>query len=64
VTVEGSGRLRDRVAGAMQQVADAFAGTIATRPEDWHVLGRVWADVGPDPAPAPPAASTALRSDA
>jgi hypothetical protein len=48
----------------MQQVADAFAGTIATRPEDWHVLGRVWADVGPDPAPAPPAASTALRSDA
>jgi KDO2-lipid IV(A) lauroyltransferase len=36
----------------MQQVADAFAASIAERPEDWHVLGRIWADVGPAPAPA------------
>jgi KDO2-lipid IV(A) lauroyltransferase len=50
VPLEGA-RLRDRVTGAMQQVADAFATTIAERPEDWHVLGRVWADVGPDPVP-------------
>lgn len=50
VDVTGPGRLRDRVAGGMQQVADAFAATIAQQPEDWHVLGRVWADVGPDPA--------------
>ena len=64
VPVDGPGRLRDRVTAAMQQVADAFAGTIAARPEDWHVLGRIWADVGPDPEPAPPAASPALRSDA
>jgi KDO2-lipid IV(A) lauroyltransferase len=64
VTVADSGRLRDRVSGAMQQVADAFAGTIATRPEDWHVLGRIWPDVGPDPVPAAPDTSPALRSDA
>jgi KDO2-lipid IV(A) lauroyltransferase len=50
VDVTGPGRLRERVTGAMQQVADAFATTIATRPEDWHVLGRIWAGVGPGPA--------------
>jgi lauroyl/myristoyl acyltransferase len=48
VPVDGPDRLRDRVNVAMQQVADAFAGTIAERPEDWHVLGRIWPDVGPD----------------
>jgi phosphatidylinositol dimannoside acyltransferase len=47
VPVDGPGRLRDRVTAGMQQVADAFAGTLAERPEDWHVLGRIWADVGP-----------------
>jgi phosphatidylinositol dimannoside acyltransferase len=57
VPVDGPGRLRDRVSGAMQQVADAFAASIAERPEDWHVLGRIWADVGPDPAPAAVAGS-------
>jgi phosphatidylinositol dimannoside acyltransferase len=30
-------------------VADAFAAAIAERPEDWHMLGRIWADVPPDP---------------
>jgi KDO2-lipid IV(A) lauroyltransferase len=49
VPVDGPGRLRDRVATALQGVADAFASTIAERPEDWHVLGRVWPDVPPDP---------------
>ncbi|WP_222193630.1 phosphatidylinositol mannoside acyltransferase [Modestobacter italicus] len=55
VPVDGPGRLRDRVTAAMQQVADAFATTIAERPEDWHVLGRIWPEVGPEgrPAPAP-----------
>jgi lauroyl/myristoyl acyltransferase len=49
VPVDGPGRLRDRVTTAMQQVADAFAATLAEQPEDWHVLGRIWADVGPGP---------------
>jgi lauroyl/myristoyl acyltransferase len=49
VPVDGAGRLRDRVTGAMQHVADAFATTIAEQPEDWHVLGRIWPDVGPGP---------------
>jgi len=53
VPVDGPGRLRDRVAGAMQQVADAFATTISERPEDWHVLGRIWPEVGPDGRPVP-----------
>jgi lauroyl/myristoyl acyltransferase len=52
VPVTGSGRLRDRVTATMQQVADAFGAGIAERPEDWHVLGRVWADVPPDPVAA------------
>jgi phosphatidylinositol dimannoside acyltransferase len=42
-------RLRDRLTAAMQGVADAFGTSIAQRPEDWHVLGRIWADVPPDP---------------
>ncbi|MGY1650429.1 phosphatidylinositol mannoside acyltransferase [Geodermatophilus sp. SYSU D01119] len=49
VRVDGPGRLRDRVARGMQGVADAFTDALAVAPEDWHVLGRVWADVPPDP---------------
>ena len=45
-----AGRSREAVAAAMQGVADAFTTGIAQRPEDWHMLGRVWADV---PADAP-----------
>ncbi|WP_369137781.1 phosphatidylinositol mannoside acyltransferase [Modestobacter versicolor] len=55
VPVDGPGRLRERVTTAMQQVADAFATTIAEQPEDWHVLGRVWPEVGPDGRPTPDA---------
>jgi phosphatidylinositol dimannoside acyltransferase len=49
VPVQGPGRLRDRVATATQAVADAFTAGIAQRPEDWHMLGRIWTDVPPDP---------------
>jgi phosphatidylinositol dimannoside acyltransferase len=49
VPVSGPGRLKHRVVTAMQGVADAFTATIAERPEDWHVLGRIWPDVPPDP---------------
>jgi len=49
VPVDGPGRLKDRVARAMQEVADAFAVSIAAQPEDWHMLGRIWSDVPPDP---------------
>src|ERR1700712_4878420 len=48
IPVAGPGRLKDRVTVAMQAVADAFADSIARRPEDWHMLGRIWADVPPD----------------
>jgi lauroyl/myristoyl acyltransferase len=58
VPVDGPGRLKDRVAAAMQSVADAFATSIADRPEDWHMLGRIWPDVPPDP-PRTPAAGEA-----
>ncbi|KQS64922.1 phosphatidylinositol mannoside acyltransferase [Modestobacter sp. Leaf380] len=50
VDVHGPGRLRDRVHAGMQGVADAFAVSIAERPVDWHQLGRIWADVRPEPA--------------
>ncbi|MCW2637346.1 MAG: lipid biosynthesis acyltransferase, partial [Blastococcus sp.] len=49
VAVDGPGRLKDRVATAMQSVADAFTISIGAKPEDWHMLGRIWADVPPDP---------------
>jgi KDO2-lipid IV(A) lauroyltransferase len=61
VPVGAEPRLRDRVAGMMQQVATAFGTTIAERPEDWHVLGRIWADVGPDPDRAPGRATAEVR---
>ena len=48
IPVAGTGRLKDRVGTAMQSVADAFAGSIAQQPEDWHMLGRIWAEVPPD----------------
>jgi lauroyl/myristoyl acyltransferase len=66
VPVDGSGRLRDRVPAAMQGVADAFTAGLAERPEDWHVLGRIWDDVPPDPpagrAPASPPSRTGVES--
>jgi KDO2-lipid IV(A) lauroyltransferase len=49
VSVDGPGRLAERVGRAMQSVADAFATSIAERPEDWHMLGRIWTDVPADP---------------
>jgi len=49
IPVDGPGRLKDRVAGAMQTVADAFAESIGAQPEDWHMLGRIWPDVSADP---------------
>ncbi|MDP9430173.1 MAG: phosphatidylinositol mannoside acyltransferase [Actinomycetota bacterium] len=55
VPVEGPGRLPDRVLTAMQGVAVAFTEGIAEHPEDWHVLGRIWDDVPPDPPRTGPA---------
>jgi KDO2-lipid IV(A) lauroyltransferase len=52
VPVDGSGRLAERVGSAMQGVADAFASSIGQQPEDWHMLGRIWSDVPPDPPAA------------
>jgi phosphatidylinositol dimannoside acyltransferase len=49
VPLDGGARLRDRVGAAMQGVADAFTAGIAERPEDWHMLARIWPDVPPDP---------------
>ncbi|SOC50613.1 KDO2-lipid IV(A) lauroyltransferase [Blastococcus aggregatus] len=49
VPVTGEGRLATRVTDAMQAVADVFTAGIAEHPEDWHMLGRIWADVPPDP---------------
>jgi KDO2-lipid IV(A) lauroyltransferase len=42
VPIAGDGRLRDKVATATQEVADAFAADIALRPHDWHMLQRLW----------------------
>ena len=42
VPIAGTGRLRDKVTAATQEVADAFAADIALRPHDWHMLQRLW----------------------
>jgi phosphatidylinositol dimannoside acyltransferase len=42
VGVPAGGRLRDRVTAATQVLADTFAAEIARRPEDWHMLQRLW----------------------
>jgi KDO2-lipid IV(A) lauroyltransferase len=42
IPVPADGRLRDRVRGATQALADAFAAAVAQRPEDWHMLQRLW----------------------
>ena len=54
VPIPEPGRLRDKVAAATQQVADAFAADIALRPHDWHMLQRLWLDdlPGADRTPA------------
>jgi phosphatidylinositol dimannoside acyltransferase len=44
VPIPEAGRLRDNVAAATQEVADAFAEDIALRPHDWHMLQRLWLD--------------------
>jgi len=63
VPVGGPGRLKDRVYTAMQAVADAFATTIAQKPEDWHMLGRIWSDVPPDPPAAGSRTAPALAEE-
>jgi lauroyl/myristoyl acyltransferase len=62
VPVGTGGRLRDRVAGATQALADVFAAEIAERPADWHMLQRLWVADLPTAGPAavPPAASAVL----
>ena len=42
VPIANTGRLRDKVATATQELADAFAADIAVRPHDWHMLQRLW----------------------
>ena len=50
IDVPTEGRLRERVTIGTQRMADVFASCIATRPEDWHMLQRLWlADLPPRP---------------
>lgn len=58
VPVTGEGRLATRVGAAMQAVADAFTAGLTEHPEDWHMLGRIWSDVPPDPPRRTGAATT------
>lgn len=52
VRPDGAGDRACQVATMTQRVADAFAGAIAERPQDWHMVQRVWTD-DLDPARLP-----------
>jgi KDO2-lipid IV(A) lauroyltransferase len=53
------GRLRERVTGGTQALADVFAHDIAEHPVDWHMLHKLWtADLDPQRAPAARVAAT------
>ncbi len=41
-------RLAERVRGGTQAIATAFEGTIADRPQDWHMLQPLWLSDLPD----------------
>jgi KDO2-lipid IV(A) lauroyltransferase len=54
VPVPKTGSRAEKIHAMTQQVADAFAESIAAHPQDWHMLQRVWvADL--DPARTPTA---------
>jgi KDO2-lipid IV(A) lauroyltransferase len=53
VQVPAQGNRAERIAAMTQQVATVFQSEIATHPQDWHMLQRVWtADLDPAKAPA------------
>lgn len=51
----GTGSLRERVQRGTQALADRFAGYIADRPTDWHMLQKLWLDDLTPRAPRPDA---------
>lgn len=44
VAVPGHGTREEKIRVMTQQLADAYAETIAQWPQDWHMLQRVWVD--------------------
>jgi KDO2-lipid IV(A) lauroyltransferase len=52
VELPADGRLRDRVVGATRALADVYAAEIAERPQDWHMLQRLWLADLPPASPA------------
>ena len=62
VPIAGTGRLRDKVAAATQELADAFATDIAEHPHDWHMLQRLWLSDLPAQT-GPVRTSSAARGD-
>ena len=42
ISVPADGDRRAKIAAMTQQLADAFAGDIATHPQDWHMLQPLW----------------------
>jgi KDO2-lipid IV(A) lauroyltransferase len=60
VVVPAAGERAEKVRVMTQHVADAFADGIADRPQDWHMLQRVWVDdLDPRRLPDSAAVSTA-----
>ncbi|HEY7174566.1 MAG TPA: phosphatidylinositol mannoside acyltransferase, partial [Micromonosporaceae bacterium] len=59
VLTDTSGTFGDRVRRLTQMVADEFAVGIARHPVDWHMLGRMFLDDEPEPAPRASTMATA-----
>jgi KDO2-lipid IV(A) lauroyltransferase len=63
VPVPAEGTRRDKIVAMTQQMARDFEAGIATHPEDWHMLQRVFAEDF-DPARLPPAAGPVEEQNA
>jgi KDO2-lipid IV(A) lauroyltransferase len=46
IDVPATGSDEERIATTVQNIANAFEIGLADRPEDWHMLQRIWVDEG------------------
>jgi KDO2-lipid IV(A) lauroyltransferase len=46
ISIPADGSDEERIAATVQNIASTFEIGIAERPEDWHMLQRIWVEEG------------------